>query len=123
LFLLTETAIIRPMNEQLKRNITRGVTWRRGLYMVLFAICYSIAEIILAAVVIFQFISTIITGRVNERLLVFGRSLSVYAWEVWMFLTYNREEKPYPFGTWPGDETADHPEKMDLRSPNDSASP
>jgi hypothetical protein len=95
------------MSEELKQNLTRRDTWVRGFFIVLFALCYSLAEFVLAAVVVFQFLSSVVTGRVNERLLVFGRGLSAYAWQIWMYLTYNNDDKPFPFGPWPHDAERD----------------
>ena len=89
------------MDAQLKDNVTRGSTWRRGLYMLLFAVIYSIAELLLTAVVIFQFLISVVTGSVNERLLSFGRSLSIFIYRVFLFLTYNSEQHPFPFAAWP----------------------
>jgi hypothetical protein len=83
--------------------LTKG-TWIRGLYMVLFVVFYSIAEILVTAVVVFQFLHVLFTGRQNERLLSFGNSLSIYVYEMMSFFTYNSEEKPYPFGEWPVEE-------------------
>ena len=93
------------MEDDLKTNLTAKTTWTRGLYMLLFVIVFNIAEILIAAVVIFQFISTLISGKNNNRLLKFGRSLSTFVYQVLQYVTYNSEEKPYPFGPWPSGRT------------------
>ncbi|MBY4676986.1 DUF4389 domain-containing protein [Marinobacterium arenosum] len=89
------------MGNGLKHNLSRGATWWRALYMVLFAIFYSVAEVVLAVVVIFQFLTVLIRGRRNERLQTFGQSLSSYIYQVLRFLTFNSERHPYPFSDWP----------------------
>lgn len=89
------------MNENVKGNITSQSTWIRGLYMLLFALIYSIAEIVFTAVAVFQFLTALVTGRPNELLLNFGQSLSTYIYHVIQFFTFNRDEKPYPFAAWP----------------------
>ncbi len=89
------------MESAMKENVKRRDTWIRGLYMLLFLLLYSLAEIVIAAVVVFQFISKAITGKTNQRLLEFGQSLSLYVYQAMRFFTYNSEEKPFPFGPWP----------------------
>jgi len=89
------------MDPQLKEHISAKTTWTRGLYILLFAIVINIAEILIAAVVIFQFLSTLLTGNNNQQLLRFGRELSDFVKQLLMFVTYNSEEKPFPFGPWP----------------------
>ncbi len=89
------------MDEALKRNVAERGTWLRGLYMVLFALIYQVAEIVMLAVVVFQFLTKLITGKTNVQLLAFGRSLSVFVYQIWRFLTFNSEEMPFPFAQWP----------------------
>lgn len=89
------------MDENLKENVTSQGIWIRGIYMLLFALIYSIAEIVFTAVAVFQFLTALVTGRPNELLLNFGQSLSTYIYHVIQFFTFNRDEKPYPFAPWP----------------------
>ena len=87
-------------------NVKRGATWKRGLYMLLFVLIYGIAEIIIGAVVLLQFFFVLFTGEQNVRLREFGASLSVFIYQVMSYWTYNTEDKPFPFGEWPGPGTA-----------------
>jgi len=89
------------MSDELKENFLSAVTWIRAIYMLVFAVIYSIAEILLVAVVIFQFLSRLVFGQSNERLLALGRSLAAFIFQIIQFLTYNSEDKPFPFGDWP----------------------
>ncbi len=89
------------MDPQLKEHVTAKSTWSRGLYILLFAIIYSITDVLVVAVVLFQFLSTLLTGSNNVQLLRFGRQLSDFVRQILMFITYNSEEKPFPFGPWP----------------------
>jgi hypothetical protein len=41
------------------------------------------------------------TGDTNERLLTLGQNLSTYVYQITLFLTFNSDEHPYPFGDWP----------------------
>ena len=89
------------MNKSLKENVTRGSIWLRLVYMIVFAIAYSVAEFITVAVVAFQFLASLFTGRPNDRLVRFGRNLARYYQQIILFLTFETEEKPFPFGAWP----------------------
>ena len=75
--------------------------WIRLLYMILFTILYSIAEVVIFAVAVYQFLSVLFTGNKDEKILNLGKSLSAYVYQVLQFLTFNTESKPYPMGDWP----------------------
>lgn len=87
----------------IKENLKNKSNWMRGLYILLFAILYSIAEIVLWAIVLFQFGSQLITARPNNRLLGFSRGLNAYIYQIIQFISYRSEEKPYPFADWPAE--------------------
>jgi len=89
------------MTDELKAHLKERKTWLRGLYMLLFALLYTVAEIVITAVVVFQFILALFTGNSNERLLKLGQSLSTYVYQILQFLTFNSNYYPYPFGAWP----------------------
>ena len=99
------------MDEKLKENIKSQSTWIRGLYMILFAMIYSIAKIVVIAITVFQFIMMLFTGKCNERLLKLGQSVSTFIYQTMMFFMFNSEEKPYPFAPWP--EGSPQPEKSE----------
>jgi len=82
-------------------QLKEAAFWKRALYMILFAIAYSIAELIVAVIVIVQFLTILFTGRANETLLQFGNSLSAYVWQILRFVMYNTEHMPFPFSDWP----------------------
>lgn len=89
------------MNDDIKRNLQESSIWKRALYMLLFALFYSVAEMVIFAVVIFQFLFKLVTGETNERLLDLGQSLATYVYQIVQFLNFNTENHPYPFGEWP----------------------
>jgi Domain of unknown function (DUF4389) len=89
------------VNTELKQNLSSSDTWMRGLYMLIFAVIYSITEFVIFAVVVFQFLATLFTGHRNQRLLDFGAALGTFVYQILQFVTYNSDEKPFPFGAWP----------------------
>ena len=85
--------------------------WQRLLYMLLFVLLYSVGEFVIYAVAAIQLFWVIFTGSTNPNLLSLGLGLSLWACEVFQFLTFNRERLPYPFNPWPSNQS------MDLQSP------
>ena len=90
------------MSDNVKENIQSRSTWMRALYMLLFVIVYSIAEIVILAVMLLQLAIVLFTGGTNAQLLRLGQDLSTFVYQIFRFLTFNSEDKPYPFGDWPG---------------------
>lgn len=97
-------------SDKLKTNVLEIGVWKRGLYMLLFALIYNVAELVLLAVAVFQFLARLISGGTNPRLRNFGGSLSVFVSQIWRFLTFNTERLPFPFDPWPtSGDAADYP--------------
>jgi hypothetical protein len=94
-------------NEQLKSNLLSSKHWLRLLFMILFALLLQVVSFIMGALVILQFLFSLITGQDNINLRKFGSSLSTYIYQTLKFLTYNSEEKPFPFSDWPAPEVAE----------------
>ena len=82
-------------------NLKNGNTWKRILYMLLFALAYSVAEFVLMAVAIVQVLFKLITGDINDNLTILGKQTALYIYDVMLFLTFNTEKKPFPFSAWP----------------------
>jgi hypothetical protein len=89
------------MDEALKDRLTSRDLWMRALFMILFVIAYSIAEILITVTVIVQFLIILFTGSANELLIRFGNNLSTYVYQIIRFETFNTEERPFPFMDWP----------------------
>jgi hypothetical protein len=89
------------VTEEFKEHVKDSSVWTRLLFMALFATLYWVAEVVLAVVVLFQFLSVLLTGNKNEKVLTLGAQLSTYAYQIFSFLTYNSEEKPFPMSDWP----------------------
>lgn len=87
--------------EELKENVKNPNVWVRLAYMGLFAVTYWVAEAVLMVVVVFQFLSVLLTGKKNEKILTFGAQLSTYIYQIISYLTYNSEYKPFPLNDWP----------------------
>ena len=89
------------MSDDFKTNIKSSSVWKRGFFMLLFAVFYGVAEFVLAVLAIFQFGSALFTGSANDKVARFGQTLARYIFEIVRFVTFNTEKKPFPFSDWP----------------------
>lgn len=97
------------MSEELKENVSDKNTWLRLLFMILFAVVLGLSDLLLAVVIILQFGFVLFTRRRNDELLDFGAQLARFRYHVVRYLTYNTEDRPWPFVTWPdGHATGSH---------------
>lgn len=89
---------------RLEDHVTSKSTWLRALFMLVVLVLWGVSRIVVGAVILLQFLYVLLTGRPNDRLLGLGRSLAVYTYQVLQFLTYNSDERPFPFDLdWPLD--------------------
>jgi len=73
----------------------------RLVFMVLFALIYKLLDVVLILIVIAQYLFHVLTDKDNETLRQLGDGLSCYYYQIFRYLTYNSEEKPFPFSDWP----------------------
>ena len=69
--------------------------------MLLFIFLMGVAKFVTLVVVALQFIVVLFTDQTNNNLVRFGKSLSVYQYQIMLFLTYNSEVRPFPVADWP----------------------
>ncbi|MFT6925807.1 MAG: hypothetical protein ACJAZP_001399 [Psychromonas sp.] len=89
------------MNDEKQQHYKNSNVWLRGLFMLIFIFFMGVAKFVTLVVVGFQFLVILFTAEKNNNLLKFGKSLSVYDYQVMLYLTYNSEFKPFPMGDWP----------------------
>ncbi len=89
------------MDDDLKQNLTASETWIRGFFILLFVFLLVIARVVTGAVVVIQFLFTVFTGQTNDNLRFFGASLASFIYQALLFVTYNTDDKPFPFAPWP----------------------
>lgn len=89
------------MDDDIKQHLSAKGTWIRGVYILLFAVFYSVAEFVLFALVVFQFVATLLTGQPNQRARELGQGISTYFYQIIQFMSANSDQRPYPFSPWP----------------------
>ena len=91
-----------PQESRLEDHVRSRSTWLRLLFMLVVLVFYGISRAVVTVVIVLQFFYVLFTGHTNERLLGFGQSLATYTYQIVQYLTYNTEQRPFPFDLdWP----------------------
>ncbi|MEM8844308.1 MAG: DUF4389 domain-containing protein [Pseudomonadota bacterium] len=95
-----------PSSSSDKNEITQHLTsksiWMRLVFMLIVTFFYSISRIVVVVIALVQFLWKLFTGDINEKLLGLGKSLATYTNQIILYLTFNTEERPFPFDlNWP----------------------
>ena len=97
-----DSAAGRQQSKLVKENMKRGSTWLRLFFMLVVIILYSVSRVVVSVVVLLQFFSVLLSGETNKSLETFGQSLATYTYQIVRYLTFNTEERPFPFDLdWP----------------------
>lgn len=89
------------MEQQTKTNLLNVETWTRLLYMVVFGFLSILARMVVWIVAVLQFLLVLITGKDNGNLRDLGQGASKWTYQTFLFLTFNSDDKPFPFSDWP----------------------
>ena len=82
--------------------IDRSATGKRILFTILFACVIRLIEAVLAFVVLFQLIYSLITKRPpNTRVTRFANRILCYAFDIGRYITCNKDQLPFPFDDLP----------------------
>ncbi len=73
----------------------------RVLWMILFALVWQVAELVLLALVLVQLVYRLTSGRPHVGAMNSGDSLSQYVAQIGRFGCFHSDEKPWPFADWP----------------------
>jgi len=90
--------------------------------LLLFGLMLHAASIAMWVLVAVQFIFTLITGSDNRNLRSLGKSMTLFISQALEYLTYNTEQKPFPFADWP-DGGCSTPDEKSLTTPDQNNQP
>lgn len=85
----------------MKKHLTDEKTWQRGFVMLSLATMSCLVVLVLCGIILYQFMSILLSGKLNVVLLRLGKTLSSYMQHVLLYLTYNTDKRPFPFMRWP----------------------
>ena len=84
-----------------EHSADRSSAWKRGLFMLLFAVAFGVGQSLLILLAVVQFLWLVFAGEPNLFLLRFGSSLSVWFSDATRFLSCATDEMPFPWKRWP----------------------
>jgi len=87
--------------KEVKQQLQKNKLLARALFMVFFALVYSVSKFLIIGLTLFQLITVLLSEKPNELVLKFSKGLGIYIYQIIGFLTFNSEEKPFPFSPWP----------------------
>lgn len=85
----------------IKEHVKNVDTWVRGLYILIFGVIFYFLVGIIWLLVIFQFITKVLTGELNQYLENISSSLTTFAMQILNYITFQTEYRPFPFNPWP----------------------
>lgn len=91
-----------------KDHVKNVDTWIRGLFIIIYGVIFYVLFWIIWLVVIFQFLMKVLMGSLNANIMSFSGGLTRYAFQILQYVTFQSEERPWPFGPWPGAVPAAH---------------
>ena len=86
----------------IEENLKSRATWKRFVFMLISYLLVSLAGLVCTVIVVMGFLWVLFTGEVNRELRGVGQSLGAYIFENIRYLTFNTDDRPFPFGNkWP----------------------
>ena len=82
----------------IEENIKSRSTWLRLLFMVIFYVIATVTSAVLSVVVVLGFFWVLFTAEKNSQLQQAGQEIAAYLYEIVRYLTFNTEDRPFPFG-------------------------
>ena len=90
----------------MEKNLKSRATWTRLLFIALCFVQIWLASLVGTVVIVLGFLMVLFTGEVNRELRGIGQSIASYVFENVRYMTFNTDEKPFPFGSpWPSAES------------------
>lgn len=89
------------MEQKTKTHLLDPETWIRLLYMIVFGLLSILARMVVWIVAVLQFLLVLITGADNKNLRDLGQGAAKWTYQAFLFLTFNSNDKPFPFSDWP----------------------
>jgi len=75
----------------------------RLLYSILFLLVFEILRLIVQVTVLGEYVYLLIMGNPSPQLKKFGGWVADYTYRVLRYLTFNENERPFPFTRFPGE--------------------
>jgi hypothetical protein len=73
----------------------------RVFYAIGYAVVAWFVFWVLLALGVVQFVSFAVNGKINEEVRTLSSNLTQYLWELMAFITFVRDDRPFPLGPFP----------------------
>lgn len=103
--------------DDLVDNLREPSQWVRIFFMLVFYFVSLAVVMILLVLTLGQALFSLITGKANDDLCTLGGSIAQYNYQIWQFLTYNTQTKPFPFDQFPGMDFSEQLGENEYRGP------
>ena len=91
--------------DDIVENLREPSAWARVVFMLGFSlVLYMVIIPLTLLLTLAQALFSVFTGEDNDNLRHFGASLLAYISQVVRFLTFNSDERPFPFSDFPEDQ-------------------
>lgn len=109
--------------KNMKQRLKDESFWLRLPFMLLFFIAWRLTELILIVIILVQIVFRLFKGEPQLQLLQLGSQLTRFSYQVFRYLTFNSETKPFPFADWPSSESVDANPYMPSEAINEGVRP
>ena len=97
------------MDEFRQPKLKHSDHWLRLLLALLyFGLLFYVVKLIVGIVLLVQFFFGAFVGQANHRLINFSADLNRFSYHTLQYLTWNTDDRPFPFSDWPGPDDQDH---------------
>lgn len=97
----------------IKDNAKNIDTWLRGFFILIYGVIFYFLYGLIWLLVIFQFVTKVLTGGLNSNLEQFSTRMTCYAMQILNYITYQSEERPFPFSPFPEGDAKALPSKIE----------
>lgn len=88
-------------DEDENKGVFSFENWVRLFYCLIFWFTLYLGAIAVFIVVVIQFFFVLTGNSAGEKSKEIGRSLALYFKQCLLYVTFNTDEKPFPFSDWP----------------------
>ena len=93
------------MDELRDPKLKKGDHWLRlFLALLYFGVIFYLVRVLVGIVLIMQFVLIAFIGKTNRRLIEFTADLNRFSYHALQFVTWNSDDRPFPFSDWPDSE-------------------
>ncbi|MBL4819669.1 MAG: DUF4389 domain-containing protein [Gammaproteobacteria bacterium] len=82
-------------------NVKQGSTWFRILFILGYCLVLYVVAGVVIVLTLAQALFSVFTGEDNQNLRLLGSSLVEYVSQILNFMTYNSNQRPFPFSPFP----------------------